>query len=278
MSSKYLVFALTLGGCYAAAADGSNGNGAPPTTQASVGDTGLPCNVQKVLADRCWTCHGTTPRDRAQTLVSYDDLSRKDSSGKTFAELAIERIHDEVKPMPPSGSVPDADKDVLDAWVRGGAKRGSCVDGADPRSVYDTPVVCTTGSKWTGGDHESPYMHPGVACIECHKKEREAPSLVIAGTIYPTGHEPDDCNGTVKQGALTVIITDASGREHKASVNKVGNFYLKTPTPVTMPYRAKIVAADGSERVMNDEQTTGDCNGCHTQDGNKDAPGRLIPP
>lgn len=29
----------------------------------------------------------------------------------------------------------------------------------------------------------------------CHTAEREGPRYPITGTLYPTGHEPNDCNG-----------------------------------------------------------------------------------
>ena len=43
------------------------------------------------------------------------------------------------------------------------------------------------------------------------------------------------------------------------------------------PYTAKVLY-NGNERVMHAEQTSGDCNACHTQYGTQDAPGRILLP
>ncbi len=43
------------------------------------------------------------------------------------------------------------------------------------------------------------------------------------------------------------------------------------------PYRAKVTSAQG-ERAMAAEQTSGDCNGCHTTEGANGAPGRIVSP
>ena len=37
--------------------------------------------------------------------------------------------------------------------------------------------------KWTVGDRESPEMHPGRSCIDCHAKG-EGPRFLVAGTVY----------------------------------------------------------------------------------------------
>ena len=128
--------------------------------------------------------------------------------------------------------------------------------------------------------NESKFMSPGVACIACHQQQGgEAPSFSIAGTVYPTAHEPDNCNATVKSGPLLttaiVEITDKNGGVHTLTVNSVGNFMLESA--IAKPYTAKVVY-DGRERVMVAAQTSGDCNACHTQDGTKDAPGRVLLP
>jgi uncharacterized membrane protein len=37
-------------------------------------------------------------------------------------------------------------------------------------------------------------MHPGGACITCHTI-KGGPAFKVAGTVFPTLHEPNDCNG-----------------------------------------------------------------------------------
>ena len=46
---------------------------------------------------------------------------------------------------------------------------------------------------------------------------------------------------------------------------------------VLPPYTAKVLFG-GRVREMIERQTDGDCNGCHTEDGAKDAPGRIVLP
>lgn len=115
-------------------------------------------------------------------------------------------------------------------------------------------------------------MHPGRACISCHE-QAGGPQLTIAGTVYPTAHEPDDCDGVA--GSVQVVITDADGATQTLRVNSAGNFY--SAAAVAMPFHAKVVSG-GQERAMSAAQTTGDCNGCHTVDGASSAPGRIMAP
>jgi hypothetical protein len=96
----------------------------------------------------------------------------------------------------------------------------------------------------------------------------------LAGTVYPTAHEPIDCNGTSVSGA-TVVVTDAANRVITMNVNAVGNFY--TQTQLALPFHAKVVY-QGRERAMSAAQTSGDCNGCHTESGAMSAPGRIMLP
>ena len=144
---------------------------------------------------------------------------------------------------------------------------------------YNTPTVCTSGQSWTGGSTKSVNMEPGLACRTCHVTFGQAGTkdFDISGTVYPTAHEPDLCNGV---GGMTVVITDANKTDHVLQVNSVGNFYnddglgfLKIPTP----YTAKVVS--GSKvREMITAQTSGDCNSCHTEQGTQAAPGRIMAP
>ena len=119
-------------------------------------------------------------------------------------------------------------------------------------------------------------MHPGGACNTCHATQGgEAPQFTIAGTVYPTAHEPNDCFG-VGTGAAQVIIMDANGNTQLTlTTNSSGNF--TSQTSISKPYRAKVVA-NGKTREMMATQTSGDCNSCHTVNGANSAPGRIMLP
>jgi hypothetical protein len=139
--------------------------------------------------------------------------------------------------------------------------------------------VCTSGNMWTFGDSGSDEMHPGGACIDCHSGSSRAPQIPVGGTVFPTGHEPTDCDGVDGiANVITVQVTDANGMVYKSRANGVGNFYINQKYKLAFPITAKVVLPDGRERVMTESQMTGDCNSCHTQDGTMNAPGRIVPP
>jgi hypothetical protein len=185
-----------------------------------------------------------------------------------MADLCVARMKDAQKPMPPSGALAAAQIAILEGWIAGGMPKGTC----GTVSATSGASVCTSNTQWTRGNHESPSMHPGVACIACHSSG-EGPRFAIAGTVYPTAHEPDDCNGV--SGGIAVVITDANGTSHSLSVNGAGNFYSSTRIPT--PYTAS-VTANGKTRTMTASQTNGDCNSCHTEHGAQSAPGRIMAP
>src|SRR6185369_17553767 len=94
----------------------------------------------------------------------------------------------------PSGS--DGAVDVGVASGADGRDAGTAADsgaGAAPDPFAAAPT-CTSGMTWTRGDHGSSVMNPGRACLACHAANH-GPAFTIAGTVYPTGHEPDLCDG-----------------------------------------------------------------------------------
>ncbi len=118
-------------------------------------------------------------------------------------------------------------------------------------------------------------MNPGKACIQCHLAQEGKPEIAVGGTVYPTAHEPDLCFGV--NGGAQVIITDTSNQEFVLNVGPTGNFSLSDKVALAMPIRAKVVQ-NGKAREMISPQNTGDCNGCHTENGANGAPGRIMLP
>ena len=255
----------------------SGGSGTTPAAGTTSGD--LPCDVQALLANKCLLCHKVDPPGTLQSAADFQRPSRVDPA-KTVGQVALERLAlTTTLRMPPAPLAPatDAEISALSTWVNGGAMPASCgqpvATAPDP---YATPVVCTSGNTWTGGNRESPLMRPGGACISCHQQGGEGPRFTVAGTLFPTPHEPNDCNGVASTDGAQVIVTEANGTAHTLSVNQAGNFYLQVPSFV-FPYQAKVVY-QGRERVMVEAQKSGDCNDCHTQDGRQNAPGRIFLP
>jgi hypothetical protein len=188
--------------------------------------------------------------------------------------------------MPPAPATPLAPEElaVIEAWVQEGMPK-DCGSTGDPGpGIYDTPSVCSSDGYWTHGDDESPKMHPGRACVACHsgssdgEDEGEGPQFWLAGTVYPTAHEPDECNGVNGSGDAKLVIVDAEGQTLTLGVNSVGNFYYeKEAGKLALPYMAKVLY-EGRERVMATPQRNGDCNSCHTEEGDNQAPARIMLP
>jgi hypothetical protein len=130
---------------------------------------------------------------------------------------------------------------------------------------YNTPVVCTSGKTWTSGTGDT--MRPGDTCFSCH-------SFSIAGTVYPTAHEPLYCDGSNDPSA-SVVITDANGKVNTLPLSSAGNFYSNSS--IATPFTAKVVY-NGLVRAMASAQTSGNCNSCHTEQGANGAPGRIMLP
>lgn len=166
--------------------------------------------------------------------------------------------------------------------VDGGPGGDGSAPGDEGGSDVGGGSLCTSGAPWTRGTIGSPLMRPGDTCISCHAGTGNAPAFIIAGTVYPTRHEPILCNGLA---GVSVIITDAKGAETTLTSNSVGNFACgltaRSGFPAcnpTFPVSARIVAASNKTASMIDPQMTGDCNSCHTETGMNNAPGRISAP
>lgn len=264
----------------------------------AVGD--LPCEIDAILSASCRSCHSDPPNGAPFSLVSLADLSAPALSdpSRSVAEVALERMQSADNPMPPAPGTPvdAASIDVFEQWVGDGlpASSDDCEGEDEGPSPFGGPAVCTSGDFNRYDDDEdeddddasddgSPRMAPGRACIDCHDRERDddddVPDLIFAGTVYPTGHEPDECVGADAEGA-EVHVQSADGEVVVVTVNAAGNFLLHrrdAPDGFGPPYRVKVVTSEG-ERVMPVEAPKGDCNDCHTQFGDNGAPGRIVLP
>jgi hypothetical protein len=247
------------------------------TTGAGAGsgaDTGLPCDVQQLLENRCIGCHMSTSPPPLLTLANLLAPSASDPS-KSMAAQALARMQSTASPMPPPPAEPPTPEEVqvFAAWVAAGTPKGApCTGNAAAPASFSTPTVCTSGKTWRDGNDGSSSMHPGGACLTCHTMQG-GPAYKIAGTVYPTAHEPNDCDGVA--GALTVVVTGADGSTTNLTVNSVGNFYSRSG--IAAPFHVRVT--DGTkERVMTDAVTAGDCNSCHTEQGANGAPGRIMAP
>ncbi len=248
-------------------------------TDAAPYPSGLPCEVSNLLYTHCTGCHTDPPIGGATVaLVTRDDLvapSAVDPS-VTVADRAVIRMRAAgAAPMPPAtlSPVPSGEVDAFAAWVTSGMAAGTCADMPPPPTPTDTPTVCTSGNHLGTSERLETRMQPGGACNTCHSRD-EGPIFSIAGTVFPTAHEPDGCVGA-SSGAIQVEITDATGAVFTLGVNSSGNFTRESS--VVMPITARVLE-DGRVRAMTQPVTTGDCNSCHTERGTMGAPGRIMEP
>jgi hypothetical protein len=266
------------GGATGAPEAGNGGTGGSVTTI----NLGLPCDIANILSTHCQQCHSNPPIAGApMALMTYGDLvapARSDPT-KSAGAMALSRMQDATRPMPPAPATPVTAGEIasMQTWVSAGLPPGSCADAGAPASdagnPFGSPPVCTSGRIAAGP--EGPTMNPGQACIACHATN-EAPDFIVAGTVYPTAHEPNNCVSTAPSAAnATVVIVDANNRTFTLPVNAAGSFY--SSTAIAKPFHAKVVVGT-SERSMLATQTSGDCNGCHTQNGANSAPGRILLP
>jgi hypothetical protein len=262
----------------------------------------VPADVAQTLKVRCLVCHGSPPLSGVPgSLATYDDFFRttKSDPTKTMAQVALARLDAQPPlrmPPAPADPLPATEAQALRGWIQAGMPLSGCAPpGSPPRDggtlgidagpdPFAAAPHCTSGVMWTGGTSGSGLMQPGEACNACHSRSGEAPIFGFAGTIYPSGHEPSQCDGG-GAAAAQVVVVDATGRSLSAQVNAAGNFYAGGRTGLTPPLKAKVVMA-GRERLMLGAVTSGDCNTCHTQAGTTTAagagvikaPGRIVLP
>jgi hypothetical protein len=242
------------------------GSGQPPAD--------LPCDIAGVLAS-CTGCHAGSKPSGGVRIASAADLAAPAPSDPslTVAQQSLVRMKD--GSMPPGSPLSAEEISTFETWIADGMPAGDCsgAGGAPP-----VEVVCTSMTYWQGGDEGSEDMTPGQACVSCHEKPNDegetGPRLLFGGTVYPTLHEPDDCNGI---GGAVVVVTDANGRTVEATVRASGNFFAEEGAPLVLPIRAEVRKGD-KVLEMKDPVDSVDCNSCHTALGDEDAPGRIILP
>ncbi len=274
---------------------GSGGGGGGGRVDA--GPQTLPCDVAAVLSDNCSSCHGDPLSGGAPNpLLTRSDLTAASAldPGKSFAQRAVIRMKAALGQMPPlpRAAVSAGQIATFETWVSAGAPSGTCVPDAGTGAVDagPAPVVCTSGTSWAMGNTGVETMNPGFACRSCHlgaNFEGQNPTgasatnraYFFAGTVYGSFHEKNLCNATTVPAGTKVEILDAIGMvQFTLPVDPVGNFRsLSTSALITLPYTAR-VRIGGLVREMKTRQTNGDCNSCHTEQGEQNAPGRVVWP
>lgn len=221
------------------------------------------------------------------SLTRRMDLAAPSSvqSGMTIGQRAVARMRSADRPMPPPG-LPRPDAAAIArfaAWVDGGMPEGSCAGGPAPGDAgpqMPASTTCTSGQFWpTTWDDGSPDMNPGLPCRACHLAEENDRAYFFMGTVFPMLHEKDRCFSQIPAGTRVEII-DANGLVALSlPVRARGNFFSMSRTAgIALPFTARVVGPNGTTNAMHTPQMTGDCNGCHTEQGANGAPGRILLP
>lgn len=113
----------------------------------AAGGTRMPCAVNEALSAACAKCHGASPTFGApMPLVSVEDFQKPSPSDPTVPvhQMALTRLNDAMRPMPPASAITPEDKQTLSDWLAGGApgtnaecepSSGATVEGRPP--VHD---------------------------------------------------------------------------------------------------------------------------------------------
>ena len=148
------------------------GNAAPPPMTG--GMEGVPCDVAKVVSDRCTLCHATKPQGGApmplMTLKDFQAMS-KTLPTMTVAQLIPTRVNatEQARLMPPVGSTMPlmaADKMMLSNWASSGAKGVTTNACAITEPSGDITKPATMGGMGGASLEPIEYNDPEMKCYK----------------------------------------------------------------------------------------------------------------
>jgi hypothetical protein len=120
----------------------------------------LPCDASAALATHCQKCHGSPPIGGApMPLLTVQDLQRPAATQPSMKvyELALMRLDDAARPMPPGGELADPARKTLRDWLVAGAPP------APPTAAECTPAPIPAP---TLQDQSGITPLPGETCYE----------------------------------------------------------------------------------------------------------------
>lgn len=142
------------------------------TTTSATGEagatSGLPCDVEALLAARCTACHSDPPGAGApMALVTFAQLVAPSAADpkRTVAQLALARMRDASKPMPPANLMEAADLAPFASWIEAGTPALGCVAEDVPRTSHDAGPECILASDCPG----ELVCRGGFCDVECVK-------------------------------------------------------------------------------------------------------------
>lgn len=118
---------------------------------------GLPCDVQKILKDKCQTCHGEPLASGPMPLITWAHLQVASTlkPAEKIAQRVKTRIADTAMPMPPATrpQLTAAEKQTLNAYLMAGAPQStaSCTAGGTTAGTAGGTTAGTAGGTTAGG-------------------------------------------------------------------------------------------------------------------------------
>lgn len=107
----------------------------PPVPLLRVENSGLPCDIDEVLAKKCRRCHTLPPRHSAPLQLMRWEDAHADRHGSPVYQLLGRAVTTGYMPFaimanPPIERLTDPEKKTLLDWVAAGAPRGGCGEDA----------------------------------------------------------------------------------------------------------------------------------------------------
>ncbi len=100
--------------------------------------SGLPCEVEEVLAERCQTCHAAEPIAGApMPLMTWRDFQKPSVTDpeQTVWQRVLARLEEDTMPPPMSPDLDEGQEEVMFSWLRGGAPQTDAGETCEPPTV-----------------------------------------------------------------------------------------------------------------------------------------------
>jgi hypothetical protein len=103
----------------------------PPVELLEVSNSGLPCDIERVLKAKCRRCHTIPPRHGAPIALFTWEQIHAQREGESVHATMLRAVKQDFMPFrtpanPPVERLTAAERGTLIEWLEAGAPRGSC--------------------------------------------------------------------------------------------------------------------------------------------------------
>jgi hypothetical protein len=134
--------------------------------------------------------------------------------------------------------------------------------------VHDSSVEALGGE--APGVPKGPLHRPGQPCVLCHSGQGNAPTFLLAGTVYVAAGSLTPIDG------VQVSLIDSLNHQFVATTNCAGNFFVRpqdfsSDAPIWVTMRRDAVFRAMNTAIYRD----GSCAGCHSDPASRSATGHV---